>query len=179
MKVLNLILGLIAVTVLSCGSSKPTQAQINILGQLVENQHFVINSDWAYPQTTMALQQVLNSGLLSPGSTAGSINLIGNPNFLSISGDSITSYLPYFGERQMQTEYGGSDSAIQMKGLMEDFKIEKIKNHNYRITFKAKSKSENFDVYINLSPNLKSNIVLNGTYRFPIRYAGNVKQLVE
>jgi len=176
MKKLNLYIAVVALTVLSCGTSnKVTQAQIDTLDQMVQNRHFRIESDWAYPLTTGALQRVLNSGLLPAGSTASAINLIGNSNFLTVSGDSITSYLPYFGERQMQVEYGGKDSPIQFNGLMENYKAEKIKNNSYEITFKAKSKSESFDVYITLSPSLRSQIVLNGNSRFPIRYSGNVK----
>lgn len=175
MKIVNVCLTLIAVTVLSCGASKVTQDQIDALDQLVKNQKFSIESDWAYPMTTSAVQQVLNSALMPPGSTTSSINLIGNPNVLTISGDSITSYLPYFGERQMNVDYGGRDAAIQLEGLMEDYKTKVQKNHNYQITFTAKSKSETFDVYITLSPSLKSTIILNSATRRPIRYTGSVK----
>ena len=105
--------------------------------------------------------------------------MIGNSNFLKISGDSISSYLPYFDERQMQVEFGSVDNAIQFKGLLEHYKAEIIKGDSYEITFKAKSKSETFDVYITLNPNLSSTIVLNGAYRHPIRYSGNVKPVKE
>lgn len=180
MKTLHLFIGIVALTMFSCGTSnKVTQTQIDTLDQMVQNRHFRIESDWAYPLTTGALQQVLDSGLLPAGSTSSGINLIGNPNDLTISGDSITSYLPYFGERQMQVEYGGRDNAIQFDGVMEDYKVEKIKNNSYEITFKAKSKSESFDVYITLSPSLKSSMVLNGNSRYPIRYSGRVEAVEE
>ena len=179
MKAVYVCLSLIAFTLLSCGASKVTQAQINALDQLVKNQKFSITFDWAYPMTTTAMQQVLNSGLLPPGSTSGSINLIGNPNVLTLSGDSISSYLPYFGERQMRVDYGGRDAAIQFEGLVEDYTTKSIKNHNYQITFSAKSKSETFDVYITISPSLKSTIILNSATRHPIRYTGNVKATEE
>lgn len=179
-KALYLFMSLVAITVLSCGSSKPvTQAQMDALDQLVQNRHFSIESDWAYPLTTGAVQQVLNSGLLPPGSSSGSINLIGNSNFLTVSGDSITSYLPYFGERQMNVDYGGTDNAIQLKGTMEHYQAEIDKDHNYRVTFKANSKSEQFDVYITLTPRLKSTIVINSATRHPIRYSGTVEAVKE
>jgi hypothetical protein len=112
--------------------------------------------------------------LLPFGSSSGSINLIGNQNFLTVSKDSISSYLPYYGERQMQVTYGGSDSAIQFDGVMNNYKVEKDKNNGYTISFEAKSKSENFKVYIKLSPNLMSNITLIGSSRFSISYSGTV-----
>jgi len=175
MKILYVCLTFITFTVLSCGSSKVTQDQINALDQLVKNQKFSIESDWAYPMTTTAMQQVMNSGLMPLGSSPGRINLIGNANVLNISGDSISSYLPYFGERQMNVDYGGRDATIQFDGLMEDYKAKSMKNHDYQITFKAKSKSESFDVYITISPNLKSNMILNSATRRAIRYTGSVK----
>ncbi|MCB4808452.1 DUF4251 domain-containing protein [Tamlana sp. 62-3] len=165
----------------SCKSSKnkASESEIKTLTQLVENKKFIIESDWANPQVTNAMQQVLNSGILQPGSNASSINLIGNSNYLKISGDSIYSYLPYFGERQMHVNYGGTDSAIQFKGLMSDYKVSKRKDAGYNISFNAKSNSENFNVYITLWPNLKSSMSLNSSSRFSISYTGSVNKTVE
>ncbi|MCB4797737.1 DUF4251 domain-containing protein [Neotamlana laminarinivorans] len=164
------------VFLLSCKSSrsKVTEAEISYLNQVIQNKNFKIESTWANPQVTNAMQQVLNSGLLQPGSNASSINLIGNSNFLKISGDSIFSYLPYFGERQMNVNYGGTDGAIKFKGLMQDYKVEKRKDSGYNISFQAKSNTENFDVFITLWPNLKTSISLNSASRFPINYTGNI-----
>ncbi|MEL0456341.1 DUF4251 domain-containing protein [Flavobacteriaceae bacterium SZ-1-7] len=161
----------------ACGSSKnqPTEAQLQALNELMDSRQFTIESDWAYPQATRAMQQIANSGLLMPGNTAGNISLVGNTNFLKIKGDSIFSYLPYFGERQMQVDYGGRDNAIEFKGLMEDLTIEKTKNNGYKFVFNAKSGRENFRVYLTITPGLKSDLLLNSGSRFPIGYSGNAK----
>ncbi|UKM64045.1 DUF4251 domain-containing protein [Flavobacteriaceae bacterium GSB9] len=166
---------------LSCGVSKnpPSEAELATLNELVNKRDFTIESDWAYPQATMAMQQVMNSGLMLPGDNAANISLVGNYNFLKIKGDSITSHLPYFGERQMQVDYGGMDSAIQFKGLMENYKVEKNKNHGYNISFSATSNRERFNVLIAVSPSLKTNMVLNGVSRFPIRYSGTASLISE
>ncbi len=181
MKANIFILGSFVLLLFSCGASKnaPTEAELAKLEQLVNNKQIIIESDWAYPQATMAMQQVANSGLLLPGNNAANISLVGNHNFLKIEGDSVTSYLPYFGERQMQINYGGTDSAIEFKGLMEGFKAEKNKNKGYNISFNAKSNNENFQVFISISPSLKSEMALNGTGRFPIRYSGNAQAIAE
>ncbi|MFD2726051.1 DUF4251 domain-containing protein [Hyunsoonleella rubra] len=162
----------------SCKSSKSTAtpAEIEALSLLVESKDFNIESNWAYPQTTYAMQQVLNSGLLFPNNGGSAINLIGNPNFLKISGDSISSFLPYFGERQMQITYNGQDTAIQLNGLMENYEIAEGKNNSYNISFSANSavNNERFRVFITLFPNLKSNIRVNSTGRFSIGYSGEI-----
>ena len=164
---------------LSCKSSKSkvTDAQIKALDILVENKNYTIESDWAHPLVTNAMQQVLNSGILGAGSSANAINLIGNSNFLTISGDSIKSYLPYFGERQMNVGYAGRDSGIQLQGLLENYTVEKGKNNSYTISFSAKGKTEKFRVNIVLFPNLKSDMQLIGNGRFPISYTGQVESL--
>ena len=176
MKPIYLIIGLFIMVTTSCKSSKSTisQAELDAFNTMVTNKHFRIESNWAHPQITTAMQQVLSSGLLQPGSSAGSINLIGNYNFLRISGDSITSYLPYFGERQMNVAYGGGDSAIEFKGLVNNYEAVKNKDNSFNISLKAKSNTENFNVFIKLFPNLNSDMTLHGTSRFPIQYTGAV-----
>jgi hypothetical protein len=158
----------------SCKSSKSTttQAEIDNLNTIVSNNHYRIESDWAYPQVTAAVQQVMNSGLLPPGSSGSGVSLIGNSNFIEIKGDSISSYLPYFGERQMQVGYNTNDSAIQFDGIMEDYKVVKGKKDAYDISFSAMSKSEKFNVNITIFPNLSTNVTLNSGSRLGIRYSG-------
>ena len=92
MKYFKLVFGLFVLTLMACGSSKSsaTDSEIKALTDLVNNQNFRIESEWAYPQASRAMQQTAK--LLGPGNNASSISLIGNSNFLTISGDSITSY---------------------------------------------------------------------------------------
>lgn len=162
--------------ILSCKSSSPayTDAEITALNLLISNGEFRIESDWAYPQVTAALQQVMSSGLMPPGSSSNAVSLIGNSNFMEIKKDIISSYLPYFGERQMQVDYGSNDSAIQFDGAMENYKVVKGKNDSYDISFNAMSKSEKFNVNIKIFPNLRADIGLSGGSRFGIRYSGKV-----
>ncbi|WP_338360170.1 DUF4251 domain-containing protein [Yeosuana marina] len=181
MKSKYLIICILMVTVLSCSSSKSpiTEAQIKALDSIMAKPDFSIKSDWAYPQATLAMQQIANSGLLGSGNVANAINLIGNYNFLTISGDSISSHLPYYGERQMHVDYNGGDSAIEFKGLVENYKALKNKNKSYTITFSAKSKSETFNTTLTIFPNLKANILLSGSSRNSIRYSGTVSKAKE
>ncbi|GAA4296831.1 DUF4251 domain-containing protein [Aestuariibaculum suncheonense] len=178
MKALTIVLSLITLTVLSCGSTQTTStpAEIEALKKLVDSKSFYIESEWAYPQVSAAMSQVLNSPLMrGTGNGGGSINLIGNPNFLKLEGDSITSYLPYYGERRMGAAYGGTDNGIEFKGLVKDYEVKANKHSGYTIRFDATSNNENFDVSIDLYPNMKSSMTLNGNTRTTIMYTGNVK----
>lgn len=165
----------------SCKSagSKVTTAQIQTLENLVASKRFKIESNWAYPQSTAATMQVLNSGILPPGNTAGSINLIGNYNFLTISGDSISSYLPYYGERQMNAGYTNNDGAIQLKGLIKDYSVQKSKKQSITITCEARSDQEVYNVRIRIFPNLRSYITILGASRTSISYSGTANRIEE
>ena len=174
----SIIFGLfcIAIGLASCKSGQSvvsTQEKL-LVTKVIEQQQFKIESNWAYPQTTNALQQVMNAGLIPPGSSASAISLVGHPNFVILKGDSISSYLPYFGERQMQIAYNGSDSAVRFKGVVEDYAITKDKKSRYTISFRATSNTERFDVMITLFPNATARIYLNSASRFPISYAGKL-----
>lgn len=182
MKYISFCIAVITAMLFSCKSSKntPTTSQIEAFNALVSSRNYTIESNWAQPQLTAATAQVLSSGLLPPESNAGAINLVGNSNFFTIKGDSITSYLPFFGERQMQVAYNGSDSAIQFNGLMQDYEEKFGKNNRKIISFNARSINlENFNVVVVLFPNMKSQIILNGTSRFTIRYSGEVSPIDE
>ncbi len=176
MKSIYLLIGVFIMLTISCKSSKATisPTELDAFNTMVTNKQFRIESNWARPQVTTAMQQVLSSGILQPGSSAGSINLTGNYNFLRISGDSITSYLPYFGERQMNVAYGGGDSAIEFNGLIKNYQAVKNKDNSFDINLEAKSNTENFNVFIKLFPNLNSAMTLRGTSRFLIQYTGAV-----
>ncbi|WP_242093445.1 DUF4251 domain-containing protein [Aestuariivivens sediminicola] len=177
MKALKLITFLSIFLIVSCGSKKSvaTVEELKVLESIVQSKAYEIDSDMAYPQVTNAVQQVFNSGLMQPGNTPGNINLIGNPNYLRIHNDSVYSYLPYFGERQMRGGYDAGDGAIELKSLMKDYQVNQKKDGSYRISFTAEGNQESFQVYINIFPSLKSTMSVNGVYRFPIQYSGMVK----
>lgn len=177
MKPYQIIIVLCFLIVSSCASHKSliSQEVMVAFDALVKSRQFEITSDMLYPQNSMALQNVLNTMVLQGGNNANAISLIGNSNFLKISGDSITSYLPFYGERFMNVDYGGSDSSIELKGLLKNYQLEQHKDKSYTISFDAQSKKEGFSVFIRLYPNMRSEIYVSGISRSPIRYSGLFK----
>lgn len=181
MKRHTIILFFVAIVVWSCSSTKKvvTAEQIQVLDDLVERQSFIIVSDWALPQSTGSLMALQNAGLLAAGDSANSINIIGNANELEVNKNVVFSKLPYFGEVQSTTGYNGSNNSINFDGNMEDYRVTKNENSSYTIRFDARSHSERFNVIIHLFPDLKSEIILKGAKRFPIRYTGVVSSVSE
>lgn len=172
------VIGMFVLTaIISCSTTKNkfTQADILKLDSLVTQKQFTIESDMASTQITSAMQQVYNVRLMPAGSGVGNVNLIGNYNFLTISGDSISSHLPYFGEVRSSANYGSNNGAITFKGTTKNYTVIKNKDASYNILFDAKSNTESFEVNIKLFPNLHSSIFLNGFTRSSIRYDGTVR----
>lgn len=161
-----------------CSSSKveTTPEQKIKLTQLVQSKNFEITSDMAYPQVRSGMNSLQNSGIIAPGNSISQIDLTGNTNYVKIVGDSIYAELPYFGERQMNVAYNGSDTFISIKGLVNDYSSkENSKDNSYDISFSARTKTEVLKFEINIFPNLSTTMFVNGPTRFPIRYTGKVE----
>ncbi|SDB37669.1 protein of unknown function [Flavobacteriaceae bacterium MAR_2010_188] len=165
----------------SCKSkvdSLASQTEITALKNVVDSKNYEIVSDVAYPRATSAMMNIQNSGLFGMGNTANRISLIGNSNFLKVNGDSISSQLPYFGERQMAASYDPDDIGINLKGVLEDYSAEwNERKQMYLVNFKARSNREFFDVYINFYPNMTCRMTITGNTRFPIGYSGNLQKI--
>lgn len=174
-KYIKFVVPVFFIVFISCGSSKKTGSTDTwILNKLITEQAFEIESRWAQPMATGAYSQAVN-GLLPPGSTAGQINLIGNTNYLKMEKDSLSAYLPYFGERQMGGNYGATKGGIEFKGIPEDLEITSTDKSGYNIRFSIndkENKSENYKVYIQVYPDLNANVVINSSQRLSIRYRG-------
>jgi len=162
----------------ACGSTQRTvapSAESRALDQLLATKNFSISADWAYPNATASMAALSNTGLLGIGNTANAINLIGNPNFLKVIGDSISAFLPYYGERQMGAGYG-SDNGIEFNGIPETYSLKKDEQkQRYTMEFTISGKTtEVFNVTIDFFPNTTAQINIFSSQRRGIRYQGNV-----
>ncbi len=177
-KILFLLLGGILMGCSSSQSISTPTAKSKMLDDLVAQKSFQIELEQANPLVTGSLSNIANSGLLPPGSTVGTINLIGNPNYFKVNGDSIAMYLPYFGEQQMAGGYNNRDVGIEFNGV--PYRIEITKNdrkNTYKLNYYIKNKTELFKVFVTLFPNLTSTIRINSNQRTPISYKGLVSKL--
>jgi hypothetical protein len=178
MKYLSL---LFIAVLISCSGSKKTVSsqQVETLKNMVAQKHFQITSDRANPVATSSTIVIANSGLLPAGSNAGMINLIGNNNYLTVKGDTVTAYLPYFGERYSGSNYD-TETAIKFDGVPEDYtETYEEGKQRYKINFSIRDKGETYDVTLLLFPNLNSVIDVNTLRRSAISYYGEVTSLKE
>jgi len=154
---LNLILLLVVV---SCGSSFQTkeskETELKKISRIMEGGTFSIENEWAYPFS------------------GSRIDLIGNPNFFKIDGDSADVNLPYFGVRQ----FGGfgDRGGIIFNEPITDVIIEQGKNAKSMVMkFNAKQGTENLQFYVTIFPNNRTDISVNSSQRDIISYQGHIR----
>ena len=128
----------------------------------MNNRSFEIENQWAFPLR------------------GNRIDLIGNPNFLRITGDSADVNLPYFGVRQMGGGYGDRGGII-FNGPIEDVQVEQGKKGNSIVmSFKGtQDGNEDLRFYVTVFPNKTTDISVNSSQRDPISYQGNIKPYTE
>ncbi len=176
------LVGVLSSLLLCCTGTKPgvpgSYSNASLDG-LVASKRFEIVSNWASPMLSRGVMAISNSGLLAPGSTAGRIDLTGNTNFLKIQEDSVSAYLPYYGERQMGGGYN-RNSGIEFKGIPTEYEVSKnTKGNGYMLRFTIAENSENYQVFVNLFPDMSTTISVNSSQRDAISYYGNAKALTE
>lgn len=180
-----LIYNVFLLILMSCGANKQFTAQDNQayqqLQDLVASRSFEIVSTSARPIATAAFTKVANSNILGPGNSAGNIDITSNSNKLTIKGDSISGYLPYFGEQTFGGGYGGNHTGIEFKDLPKDYQvIHNDKKHFVTISFNITDqyrKSDNYAITITLYPSYRSHIRVQSTSRTSIEYSGRVSTL--
>lgn len=173
----------IALLSVGCGSTSSVVAdsnKIQFLAKTVEEAHYEITSNWAFPLMTQGLNSVANAGLFMPGSNASRIDLMGNANHLTVKGDSVSVSLPYFGERRMGGGYGNNDNGISFNGIPDRYSIEwNEKKNSYEVKIDVKQKTETLQFIITVFPSLKADINVNSTHRSSIRYSGDMRAISE
>lgn len=166
--------------VMACGSSSSvndlTPEEIQAFEELVQNGDFEIRARWARPISLNSLTALANAGLLAPEDNPSRINLLDNPGYLRVIGDSLSVYLPYFGDRQMGGGYNTLNNAIRFDGVPKEMELEKDeKGKGYRLNLTMSNGTETYDVATKLMPNRFSIINVNSTHRSAISYSGSFK----
>ena len=169
----------ISFVLLGCSSSKQVEVANPELDAMMAQQRIEFNATSMRPVATNAMSQVVQSGLVPPGSTLGRIDLLGSSNFLQIAGDSVSANLAYFGERQIGGGYN-STTGIKFNGVPDAIEIVKdARKNNYAIKFRIREKMENFTVFIQIGPSLSGTIDITSSHRTRIAYTATARELRE
>ncbi|MCD7938110.1 MAG: DUF4251 domain-containing protein [Tannerellaceae bacterium] len=123
--------------------------------ELIDSREYTIDVDRAYP------------------SSGKSVNLT-SPYELRIKGDSVISYLPYFG-RAYSVPYGGGEG-LRFETGITDYSLAYDKKGAARIQFKAKTQEDSFTFNIQVFDNGSSSITVTPVNRQQIRFNGELKR---
>lgn len=93
------------------------------------------------------------------------------PNYaLTLHGDTLISYLPYFG-RAYNVPYGGG-KGLNFTALATDYQVAKGKKGSYQVKIKARNEEDEFVYNIELFANGSASIVVYAHERDGIRFTG-------
>ncbi len=182
----NVLLLLFSSTVLvwSCKTSSIAKSELKTQHQEViqtyyNQNNYDIEIDVVYPFNTQATTQVTNALLMNTGNSANRIDVRGDGNFIKIKNDSITGYLPFFGERRLNGgDYGGQNIAIQFDDVLKDLKKKIIEDKPaLELEFSVDQKgndSEKYDIKIEIFPNEHVSVHVTPVFKTFIRYDGSL-----
>jgi hypothetical protein len=157
-----------------------TEAQQKELMAWGSKKSFEIISYRAWPVSSMAFSTLVNSGLLGPGNTAGSIDITDNANYFRIKGDTISARLPYFGERYFGNNNINNEVGISFNNQPDIKKIswnEKKQRVELYFRIKQERNSEMYDILIYLFSNHSTKIDVTSSERTAISFLGTLKPL--
>ncbi|MFC7357184.1 DUF4251 domain-containing protein [Jejudonia soesokkakensis] len=158
---LILVLSLVSCTSISTTTTETTLESFEDLQQFVQTKNFEFEADWALPLG------------------GNRINLISNPNYLRLRGDSISTYLPYFGVRRSGFS-NTSNTGIQIEGVYTDLKIKDEPSKNkIELNFDVKDESEFYSVHMIIYGNGRTSVSFNSIHRDYIQYEGNIERYLD
>ncbi|WP_299621131.1 DUF4251 domain-containing protein [uncultured Tenacibaculum sp.] len=164
----------------SCASTNQnyTAVQLQKFNEIVEGKPFSVDSQKAFPRNTTSLNALPTAIFYANGSSPNMIDISSHTNVFKFNKDSIsTGYLPYYGERQFTSNYGSTNIGIEFDSKITNYKTSKTKRNNHKIQFTVRDKNSNtesYDVTLIVFKNLRTQININSTHRFPIQYSGTV-----
>jgi hypothetical protein len=167
-------------TIVSCGTHKnglPKADKSKEVNSYVSQKEFEINNEWAIPTATNSMLLAFNAGLLAPGNNAANIDLTNSANHFRMMKDSVSIYLPFFGEsRAISTRL--TDASIVFDGIPKEIKQsynEKKKEHVYNM--KVVHKRESYRIKVYLRDDASSYITVSSPRRSFISFKGKVHEL--
>jgi len=121
--------------------------------ELLDRGHFTIDVDRALPMGGKALN------LTSPYS-------------LEIEGDSVMSYLPYFG-RAYNIPYGGGEG-LRFQGMISEYNLTYDKKGTAKIQFRTRTDEDNYTFNVQVYKNGSSTIQVTPVNRQAITFHGEL-----
>ena len=145
------------------------------LERIVTDRNFEFEAQWAEPLPDQSINALSGAGMLPPGSSPNRINLIGNPNYFVMKGDSVRTQLPYWGERQTVQTYGRAEG-INFEGQAENIRMSRNDSQNYYdLDFDLRNKLELLQCNLRFCSGQRALLTIQSNMRNQIRFDGTYK----
>jgi len=161
--ILIVIFGLSVTTLGQNSISKKAEKQqkkiqaFETLLDIVENKPLEFVAEWAFPVGY------------------GSVNLVGNSNYLRLMNDSVDMYMPFFGRAYRATP--GEEGGFVFKGIVFDKKVELDKNkREIRIDFVLKAESDRYRCSLEILGKESVTLQVTSNDRAAISYNGDIEE---
>lgn len=157
-----LVMSFVAAVLVACGAAK-TGGEKNVASQRLYEQvvdslsrgTYTVLFDYVYPQR-------MSPRFLSPTYS------------LRVSGDSIESYLPYFGVAYRADIGNERESPLVFRSHAYDYQVVRTRKEAYAVSFKAKRGMEMLEYRLDIFPNGKADLLVLSTDRESIRFTGEL-----
>lgn len=93
---------------------------------------------------------------------------------ITIEGDTLKSWLPYFGESHKADYVNNDKSPLSFTSPITDWNVTKPKNDAYYVFFKAQNNSELLEYMLMMFDNGKVSVQVTSPYRDPIDFEGRM-----
>lgn len=139
----------------SCSTTKNTIETVQQITQKVEGKDFTIKVNYALP---MRMKQIA----------------LTSDYDLKIKNDSAFAFLPYYGVAHV-APMNPSESGIKFNEKLTDYNIRQNKKKDgWEISFKVKTRENNYQIYLNIFNTGSSTITINSYERDAITFYGNI-----
>jgi hypothetical protein len=170
-----LVISLVLLFAVGCSSAKiavdPVKAKE--IKEMIDNKSFTVMMTTASPLAQAEMMQL--NALLVQGSTPNRILLTSGQDYFTMSGDSISADLPYYGVRQQGGEYNMKKGGVIFDGAYKSYKVDfNEKKRMYTLRYRIAHNRESFNVVLRIFTNGKAEVFVNTSHRTAINYDGTV-----
>jgi hypothetical protein len=142
-----------------CASSRPAvmneadRLTAEQVVRMIDERMFIVDVERAYP-------------------TSASVINLNYPYHLSVIGDRIESFLPYFG-RVWTLPYNGGEG-LRFAAPISEYRVEERRDGGRVIEFKAVTREDSYDFTVTVFPLGESNIVVSAARKQSISFSGRI-----
>ena len=160
-KTINIILTVMAVLMLvACSSLTPAEKaerrakRAQAVEQALAARHYRVSVNMMYPRN-------------------GKAKTVSSDYGLEVKGDTLVSYLPYFG-RAYNVPYGGG-KGLNFTETFTEYHSKKLSNGATQVLIKVKNEEDVYEFILEIFDNGSTSIDMNSRERESINYSGNIE----